>query len=47
VSADEQERRRQAHTPVVVKAARGYARLYAQSVLQAEAGCDFDFLRKA
>jgi dihydroxy-acid dehydratase len=27
--------------------ARGYARLYMQSVLQAEQGCDFDFLRKA
>jgi dihydroxy-acid dehydratase len=27
--------------------ARGYARLYAQSVLGAESGCDFDFLRKA
>ncbi len=26
---------------------RGYARLYAQSVLGAELGCDFDFLRKA
>jgi dihydroxy-acid dehydratase len=26
---------------------RGYARLYAQSVLGAEDGCDFDFLRKA
>ncbi len=25
--------------------ARGYARLYAESVLQAEHGCDFDFLR--
>ena len=25
---------------------RGYARLYAESVLGAEAGCDFDFLRK-
>jgi dihydroxy-acid dehydratase len=25
---------------------RGYARLYAQSVLGAEFGCDFDFLRK-
>jgi dihydroxy-acid dehydratase len=47
VSEDEQERRRQAHPPVVAQAARGYARLYAQSVLQAEAGCDFDFLRKA
>ena len=27
--------------------ARGYARLYAQSVLGAEHGCDFDFLRRA
>jgi len=26
---------------------RGYARLYMRSVLQAEQGCDFDFLRKA
>ena len=34
--------RRAAPTP-----ARGYARLYMQSVLQAEQGCDFDFLRKA
>jgi hypothetical protein len=25
---------------------RGYARLYMQTVLQAEMGCDFDFLRK-
>jgi dihydroxy-acid dehydratase len=34
--------RRVAPTP-----ARGYARLYMQSVLQAEQGCDFDFLRRA
>ena len=27
--------------------ARGYARLYAESVLGAEHGCDFDFLRRA
>jgi dihydroxy-acid dehydratase len=27
--------------------ARGYARLFAQSVLGPELGCDFDFLRKA
>lgn len=27
--------------------ARGYARLYAQTVLGAELGCDFDFLRRA
>jgi dihydroxy-acid dehydratase len=25
--------------------ARGYRRLYAEHVLQADAGCDFDFLR--
>jgi hypothetical protein len=25
---------------------RGYARLYMETVMQAEAGCDFDFLRK-
>jgi dihydroxy-acid dehydratase len=38
--------RRAAHRPVVMHAERGYARLYMQSVLQAEMGCDFDFLRK-
>jgi dihydroxy-acid dehydratase len=27
--------------------ARGYRRLYAEHVLQADAGCDFDFLRAA
>jgi dihydroxy-acid dehydratase len=27
--------------------ARGYARLYRQQILQAEHGCDFDFLRRA
>jgi dihydroxy-acid dehydratase len=27
--------------------ARGYQRLYAERVLQAEDGCDFDFLRAA
>ena len=26
---------------------RGYAKLYMDHVLQAEHGCDFDFLRKA
>jgi dihydroxy-acid dehydratase len=29
------------------RASRGYAKLYMQSVLQAEDGCDFDFLRGA
>jgi dihydroxy-acid dehydratase len=28
-------------------AARGYARLYREHVMQADSGCDFDFLRKA
>jgi dihydroxyacid dehydratase/phosphogluconate dehydratase len=31
--------------PRVPRAERGYRRLYAEHVLQAEAGCDFDFLR--
>ena len=39
-------RRRAAHRPATHEGMRGYARLYIQSVLQAEAGCDFDFLRK-
>jgi dihydroxy-acid dehydratase len=39
--------RRAAHRPSAVQPERGYARLYMQSVLQAELGCDFDFLRKA
>ncbi len=45
---DERElaKRRLAHRPMAMHAGRGYARLYMQSVLQAEAGCDFDFLRK-
>jgi len=25
---------------------RGYRRLYAQQILQADQGCDFDFLRR-
>jgi dihydroxy-acid dehydratase len=40
-----ENRRSQAAGPPLP--ARGYARLYAQSVLGAELGCDFDFLRKA
>jgi dihydroxy-acid dehydratase len=46
VSEAELARRRATHRPVPVNAERGYARLYLQSVLQAEMGCDFDFLRK-
>jgi dihydroxy-acid dehydratase len=40
-------RRRSAYRPPPPKTDRGYARLYMQSVLQAEQGCDFDFLRRA
>jgi len=40
-------RRRAAWKPPVAMPARGYARLYMDHVLQAEHGCDFDFLRKA
>jgi dihydroxy-acid dehydratase len=39
--------RRATYRPAAAQAQRGYARLYLQSVLQAEMGCDFDFLRKA
>jgi dihydroxy-acid dehydratase len=39
--------RRRAETVPPPLPARGYARLYAQSVLGAEHGCDFDFLRRA
>ncbi|GGB23788.1 dihydroxy-acid dehydratase [Tistrella bauzanensis] len=37
--------RRAATVPTAITPARGYARLYAQEVLQADQGCDFDFLR--
>ena len=47
LSEAELARRRAAYRPFAVRAERGYARLYLQSVLQAEMGCDFDFLRKA
>jgi dihydroxy-acid dehydratase len=39
-------RRRAAWRPPGPPPTRGYAKLYMQSVLQAEHGCDFDFLRK-
>jgi dihydroxy-acid dehydratase len=47
LSEAELAERRAAYRPVAPQARRGYARLYLQSVLQAELGCDFDFLRKA
>jgi dihydroxy-acid dehydratase len=38
-------RRREAWTPPPDKDGRGYRQLYEQHVLQADQGCDFDFLR--
>ena len=40
-------KRRAAHRPQQPNPQRGYAKLYMQSVLQAEHGCDFDFLRNS
>lgn len=45
VSDEDLARRRQQLPPPKPAPPRGYARLYAQSVLGAEFGCDFDFLR--
>jgi dihydroxy-acid dehydratase len=42
----ELSRRRAAWRAPTTPPGRGYAKLYMQSVLQAEHGCDFDFLRK-
>jgi dihydroxy-acid dehydratase len=47
VPAEELQRRKAAWNPPVETPKRGYAQLYMQHVLQAEDGCDFDFLRKA
>jgi dihydroxy-acid dehydratase len=47
VPPDELQRRKAAWKPPVEMPKRGYAQLYMQHVLQAEHGCDFDFLRKA
>jgi hypothetical protein len=44
VSDQDLENRRSETRPP--RAARGYAKLYADSVLGPEFGCDFDFLRK-
>jgi dihydroxyacid dehydratase/phosphogluconate dehydratase len=46
VDAAELGRRRQALEPPPPPPTRGYARLYAQHALQADEGCDFDFLRE-
>ncbi len=47
VAPPELARRKSAWRPPVGVPPRGYAQLYMQHVLQAEQGCDFDFLRKA
>jgi len=47
VAEPELARRRSAWKPPAAAPARGYAKLYMDHVLQAEHGCDFDFLRKA
>jgi dihydroxy-acid dehydratase len=47
VPENELQRRKAAWKPPVIPPARGYAKLYMDHVLQAEHGCDFDFLRKA
>jgi len=44
VDASELASRAQSWTPTPSSASRGYARLFHQSVLQADQGCDFDFL---
>jgi len=47
VSEQELQKRKAAWKPPVSPPTRGYAKLYMDHVLQAEHGCDFDFLRKA
>jgi dihydroxy-acid dehydratase len=47
VSEEELRKRKSAWKPPVTPPTRGYAKLYMDHVLQAEHGCDFDFLRKA
>ncbi len=46
VSEAELQKRRQAWKAPAEMPTRGYAKLYMDHVLQAEHGCDFDFLRK-
>jgi dihydroxy-acid dehydratase len=47
VDDKEMQRRKGVWKPPVTAPTRGYAKLYMDHVLQAEHGCDFDFLRKA
>jgi dihydroxy-acid dehydratase len=46
VAEEELRKRKAAWKPPVTPPVRGYAKLYMDHVLQAEDGCDFDFLRK-
>jgi dihydroxy-acid dehydratase len=46
VGDEEMKKRKAAWKSPVTPPARGYAKLYMDHVLQAEHGCDFDFLRK-
>ncbi len=47
VDAPELEKRRGAMKPVITPdwARRGYAHLFNETILQADEGCDFDFMR--
>ena len=45
IDADEMNRRKQMWQPPVSSHRRGYPRLYIREVLQANEGCDFDFLK--
>ncbi len=47
VPENELAERKKSWQPPMAPPARGYAKLYMDHVLQAEHGCDFDFLRKA
>jgi dihydroxy-acid dehydratase len=47
VPESELQKRKSSWKPPVAAPTRGYAKLYMDHVLQAEHGCDFDFLRKA
>ncbi|MDQ5848284.1 MAG: dihydroxy-acid dehydratase, partial [Pseudomonadota bacterium] len=47
IADSEIQKRKAAWKSPVAPPARGYAKLYMDHVLQAEHGCDFDFLRKA
>src|SRR5437762_7752392 len=47
VPEEDLKKRKASWKPPVSMPARGYAQLYMKHVLQAEHGCDFDFLRKA